>query len=251
MSLVDIALYGSESGRYFARWRYEDTQDNNTVGERVSNLNPDTVERFQEALGQDIDDDDIFFYVYGVLHSPDFRREFETNLKKEKPRVPMPPDRATFDAIATAGRELCELHVDYESVEPYPLVEEWRDGVDPEVSPEVLLVGTKKMAYPKVADPDTGKKVADKSQLKYNAHLTLSGIPPEAHEYVLGTRSAIDWPIDRYYVKTDKKSGIVNDANQWGLEHGNPRYIIDLIKRVTTVSVRTVEIIESLPTLEF
>ena len=143
------------------------------------------------------------------------------------------------------------MHVHYENANAYALEEQWREGADPEVSPELLLVGTKKMAYPKVPDTASRKKVADKTRLIYNPHLTLAVIPLEAHEYVLGTRSAIDWLIDRYYVKTDTKSGIVNDVNKWGLEQGNPRYIIDLIKKVTTVSVRTVEIVNSLPKLEF
>ncbi|MDG1267585.1 MAG: hypothetical protein P8O03_14815, partial [Ilumatobacter sp.] len=112
------------------------------------------------------------------------------------------------------------------------------------------------MKYAKVTDTDPdsesyGKKIADKTRLIYNDYLTLSGIPIEAHDYVLGTRSGVDWIIDRWYVKTDKASGIVNDVNQWGLEQGNPRYIIDLIKRFVTVSLRTVEIVDSLPKLRF
>ena len=116
-----------------------------------------------------------------------------------------------------------------------------------------MLVGDRKMSYEKASVPGTGPWQArdlDRSRLRYSDYLTLSGIPPEAHEYVLGTRSGIDWIIDRYYVKTDKASGIVNDPNQWGLERGEPRYILDLIKRVVTVSVRTVEIVAGLPSLE-
>jgi predicted helicase len=217
----------------------------------VSNLNPAGVARFREALGDDITDDDVFHYVYGVLHSPDFRSTFETNLKKEAPRVPLVASRADFDAFAGAGAELLQLHVGYETVEPYPLVEEWADGTDPDADPSLLLVGAKKMAYPKVADPETGQKVPDRTRLVYNPHLTLSGIPLRAHDYVLGTRSGVDWIIDRWYVKTDKASGIVNDPNQWGLERDEPRYIIDLVKRVVTVSLRTVDLVESLPRLQF
>ncbi len=253
--LTDLNFFGYPT-MVAARWRFEDSSDGNTLldqpsGGRVSNINPAGVKQFQDALGESIDDDAVFAYVYGVLHSPDFRREFETSLKKEAPRVPLVDDRATFDAFADSGHQLLELHVNYEDVEPYPLEEQWREGVDPDASPELLLVGTKKMSYPKVFDPKTGEKVSDKTRLVYNPFLTLAGIPLEAHEYVLGTRSGIDWLIDRYYVKTDKKSGIVNDVNAWGLEQGNPRYIIDLIKKVTTVSVRTVEIVDALPKLEF
>lgn len=251
-----LHLIGSDATLFLARWRYEQPSDANTLlpqedSGRVSNLNPTGVRRFKDALGNDIDDDAVFAYVYGVLHSPDFRREFETSLKKEGPRVPLVEDRATFEAFAEAGSKLLDLHLNYETVEPHPLNEVWRDNANPEAAPELLLVGKKKMAYPKVADPETGKKLADKTRLIYNSHLTLTGIPPEAHKYILGTRSGIDWLIDRYYVKTDKKSGIVNDVNKWGLEHGNPRYIIDLIKRVTTVSVETVKIVDELPTLKF
>ena len=241
----------------YARWRYEDPPDAPTLIEpaasgRISNLNPEAVARFQATLGADITDDDVFYYVYGILHSPEFRETFESNLKKEKPRIPLVESRSLFDAFAAAGREFCELHVGYETVEPYPLTEEWADGADPATNPDLLLVGTSKMSYAKAAAPGTGhgKRDLDRSRLRYNAHLTLSGIPLKAHEYVLGTRSGIDWIIDRYYIKTDKDSGIVNDPNQWGLERGDPRYIVDLIKRVVTVSVRTVEIVEGLPSLE-
>jgi predicted helicase len=218
---------------------------------QVSNLNPATVQRFREALGDDITDDDVFAYVYGVLHSPDFRRTFGVNLKKEAPRIPLVTDRADFESFRLAGEELLELHVGYEAVDRYPLVEEWTPGSDPDGNPALLLVESSKMRYPKVTDPATGKKVADRTRLVVNDHLTLSGIPIEAHDFVLGTRSGIDWIIDRWYVRTDKDSGIVNDVNQWGLERGEPRYIIDLVERVVTVSLRTVEIVSKLPKLTF
>ena len=252
-----LHLIGSDVTSYYARWRYEDaptapTLPGTSPAGRVSNLNPEAVAQFRAALGDDLTDDDVFYYVYGVLHSPDFRSTFESSLKKEKPRVPLVESRAIFDAFAAAGRELSNLHVGYESVEPYPLAEEWAAGADPNANPDLLLVGDRKMSYAKASVPGTGhgKRDLDRSRLRYNDYLTLSGIPPEAHEYVLGTRSGIDWIIDRYYIKTDKTSGIVNDPNQWGLERGEPRYIVDLIKRVVTVSVRTVEIVAGLPSLE-
>ena len=255
--LVDIALFSRGSEAYYARWRYEDTPavpmlPGTPPAGRVSNLNAQAVARFRSALGDHLTDDDIFYYVYGTLHSPHFRSTFESSLKKERARVPLVESRAVFDAFAAAGRELCDLHVGYETVEPYPLTEEWAAGAGPNANPDLLLVGDRKMSYAKAAVPGTGhgKRGLDRSRLHYNDHLTLSGIPPEAHEYVLGTRSGIDWIIDRYYIKTDKASGIVNDPNQWGLERGEPRYILDLIKRVVTVSVRTVEIVAGLPSLE-
>ncbi len=252
--IPQLHVIGASSGTsHMARWRYEKPDDAVTLfgdqadWRRLSNLNPDAVRRFQVALGKDIDDDAVFAYVYGALHSPEFRERYESNLKKEAPRVPMPPDRATFDAYRDAGAELMDLHVGYETIEPYPLEEHWSKGANPHADPKVLRVGEKKMRYPKVTDPETGAKATDRTQLIYSPHLTLSGIPERAHDYKLGTRSGIDWIIDRYYIKTDKASGIVNDPNAWADEHDQPRYVLDLIGRVVTLSLRTLDIIQSLP----
>lgn len=254
-----LHLINSDTTIYFSRWRYQQHPDQDSlltdvqpVGP-VSNVSPTALRRFREAFGDEVGDDDVFFYVYGVLHAPDFRREFEVNLKKEAPRVPLVADRSTFDSFALAGRELCSLHVGYDHVDPYPLKEEWVDEVGPGHADFVqtrLLVGDKRMRYPKITSAD-GTKVADKSRLVYNPYLTLAGIPERAHDYILGTRSGIDWIIDRYYVKTDSASGIVDDVNQWALEHDDPRYILDLIKRVVTISVRTLDIVNQLPELHF
>ena len=120
------------------------------------------------------------------------------------------------------------------------------------VNPDLWRVGCTKMSYPKAEISGTGygPRNLDRSRICFNPHLTLAGIPAEAHDFQIGTRSGIDWLIDRYYVTTDDDSGIVNDPNQWGLERGDTRYIVDLIKRVVTVSVRTVEIVSNLPSLE-
>ncbi|WP_020379514.1 type ISP restriction/modification enzyme [Candidatus Microthrix parvicella] len=250
-----LHLIGSDATSFLARWRYEEPDDADSLfgGEsgwrKVSNLNPDAVRRFQVTLGPDIDDDDVFHFVYGALHSPEFRERYESNLKKEAPRVPLPGNRASFDAYRDAGAALMGLHIGYETVEPYPLEEQWQHGADPTTDPSVLRVGDKKMRYPKVTDPKTGKKVPDRTQLIYNPHLTLTGIPERAHDYKLGTRSGVDWIIDRYYIKTDKASGIVNDPNDWADEHDDPRYILDLIGRVITLSLQTLDVIESLPSL--
>jgi len=271
-ALTELVVCGAGNPTIIAaRWRYpapssvgsllDPIQSTGGLG-AVSNITQRAVAEFRSVLGEDITDDDVFHYVYGVLHSPDFRSEFEVNLKKESPRVPLVTDRAPFDAFVAAGAELMELHIGYDDsdvVESFPLVEEWADGIGPDhpdFDPARLLVGDRKMKYPKVSDTDPesetyGSKIPDKTRLIYNDYLTLSGIPEQAHEYVLGTRSGIDWIIDRWYVKTDKESGIVNDVNQWGLEQGKPSYIIDLIKQVVTLSVRTVEIVDSLPRLRF
>lgn len=106
------------------------------------------------------------------------------------------------------------------------------------------------MSFAKTRDPETKKLVADKSTVVYNGHITLSGIPDGAHRYMLGSRSAIEWIIDRYQVKTDKPSGIVNDPNDWSREVGNPRYIYDLLAQIVTVSVETMKIVDALPPLD-
>ena len=138
-ALTDVNLLTAAT-HYYARWRYEDAPVVPTLLDavpsgRVSNLNPEAVTRFRTAIGTDLTDDDVFYYVYGILHAPDFRSTFESNLKKEKPSVPLVESRVVFDAFVAAGRELCELHVGYETVEPCPLTEEWAAGADPETNP--------------------------------------------------------------------------------------------------------------------
>lgn len=148
---------------------------------------------------------------------------------------------ADFRAFANAGRDLADMHVNYESVPPHPLEKIRSDGWSPSARDAFRVT---KMRYP-------GRRGSyDKTRVIYNAGVTLTGIPEKAHEYVLGTRSALDWLIERYQVKTHKASGITNDPNDWATEIGDPRYIFDLIKRVTAVSVRTVDIVAGLPELE-
>jgi predicted helicase len=263
---IDQCAVGASSGvRVFSRWRYEPRANdggalfNDDSGGRSSNITGEALERFRSVGGPDTTADDVFYYVYGVLHSRDFRNIFEANLKKEAPRVPIVANREDFGRFIDAGRELFYLHANFDAVDPYELTEEWSDDVDPkhpDFDPQRLLVGTSKMSYPQIVDDDPhsdtfGKKIPDRSRLKYNDFLTLSGIPDRAQDYEIGTRSGIDWIIDRWHVTTNSPSGIVNDVNQWGLERGNPRYIIDLIKQVVTVALRTADIIDALPTLDF
>lgn len=186
--------------------------------------------------GTTVSKDDIFFYVYGLLHSDDYRTRYAADLKKSLPHIPKVATCEDFDAFVAAGRELADLHMNYEAVEPYPLT---ITGADPVGEPyEWFRVA--KMTY--------GKK-KEKTTIHYNSHITITGIPETAQEYMLGARSGLDWVLERYQVKTDKASGIVNDPNAWAKEIGNPRYILDLIGKVTAVSVRTQEIVAALPTL--
>ena len=168
---------------------------------------------------------DIFHYNYGLLHHPDYREKYEMNLKRDLPHIPFAED---FWGFANAGAALADLHVNYESVPKYDrlkYIETEGTTVDWRVE---------KMKLSK-----------DKTQLVYNDFLTLDGIPTEVYDYRLGNRSALEWVVDQYRVKTDKRSGIVNDPNR----ESEPRYIVDLIASVITVSLKTVEIVKNLPPL--
>jgi predicted helicase len=175
--------------------------------------------------------EDIFWYVYGILHSPEYCTHFANDLKKMLPRIPYAPD---FWVFSKAGCELSRWHLNYENVEPWPLTEALHGTIE-----DYRVV---KMRFGK---NEYGK--ADKTVIRYNDYLSLTGIPLEAYEYVVNGRPAIEWIMDRYEVTTDKASGIVNDPNKWADEHGEPRYIVDLIKRVVKVSVETVRIVKGLP----
>lgn len=246
----DVNMWGSEGGHYFARWRYEPTEASGMLdfgGEdeisdgyrQIDNITDDALVRFRAAYPHEvISKDDIFFYVYGLLHSPEYRDTYAANLKKTLPRIPF---SAHFRAFAAAGQKLAELHLGYETVTPYPI-----DGLGIEAvgNPyDFFAVNNKKMRF-----GGTGKQ-KDQSIIHYNDRVTLSSVPEDAYRYVLGSRSAIEWIIDRYYVKTDPKSGIVNDPNDWSREVGNPRYILDLLARIVTVSVETVKVVDALPPL--
>lgn len=210
---------------------------------RVDNITDEIKAIYRDALGADITGDDIFHFVYGKLHDPAYRETYAANLKKMLPHIKTPETREEFDKFAAAGKELMALHVGYEDVEPWPLNIQLRASVD-ETDRETWRVV--KMRWAKRKDPETGKNVNDVTKLIYNKNVTISGIPEEADEYLLGSRSAVAWLIDRYQVKKDRASGIVNDPNDWADEVGNPRYIVDLIGRVTRVAVETVRIVDGL-----
>jgi len=200
-------------------------------------------------LDDTIEKDDIFFYVYGILHSPDYRSGFKADLKKSLPRIPQVSSSEDFWTFTQAGRELVDLHTAYEDVAVWPDLDITFGTAYDADDPNAYRV--QKMRYLKAVDPDDsdGRKVDDKTTIIYNSDITISGIPERAHAYRLGARSAIDWVIESYRVRTHTASGIVNDPNDWATEHGQPTYILDLVGRVVTVSMRTLEIVENLPKL--
>lgn len=194
------------------------------------------LETFSSHYGDaTITKEDIFWFVYGVLHSPEYKRRFASDLKKMLPRIPFAEN---FRAFSDAGRKLGEWHLAYETVEPFPLTEDCSRLV---MEPEDYRVS--KMTFAK----KDGKP--DKTAIVYNAHLTLRDIPAEAYEYVVNGKPAIEWIMERYQVVVDPASGIKNDPNDWGAESGNPRYILDLLKRIVRVSLESVRIVKSLPPL--
>jgi hypothetical protein len=208
---------------------------------RVDNITADIKKLYRDALGADITGDDIFHFVYGKLHDPGYRETYAADLKKMLPHIQTPATREEFDKFVVAGERLMELHVGYEDVEPWPLTIDVSADADDRETWRVA-----KMKWKKRKDPETGKSVDDVTTLIYNRNVVISDIPEEADRYMLGARSAVAWLIDRYQVKKDKPSGIVNDSNDWCDEVGNPRYIVDLIGKVVRVAVETVRIVDGL-----
>ena len=210
---------------------------------RVDNVTDATLASYREHYGDaGITKEDIFFYVYALLHHPEYRERYADDLKKMLPHIP----RATgFHTYASVGRELADLHVNYERVEPYPSVQEEASLHAPADPWERYRIGERKMRFPKL-----GRRDKDFTRLEYNDYVTLTGIPAEAQGYSISGRSPLEWIIDRYHVKTDKASGIVNDPNDFLREQGRPDAVVDLIKRLVTVSMRTQELLAALPKLE-
>lgn len=199
------------------------------------------LERAKKQYGKNVTKEDIFYYVYGILHSEDYRNTFENDLKKMLPRLPLVEDVRDFWKFSKAGRKLAELHLNYEEVPHYEGVEV--SGASEEafqLNPDLYKV--QKMRFPKRDQKD---------KIIYNSKIVLNNIPEKAYEYVVNGKSAIEWIMDRYQVKTDKKSGITNDPNDWAKEHDKPRYILDLLLSIINVSVQTMDIVESLPKLDF
>lgn len=201
---------------------------------------------FQEAYpGEQISKEDLFYYVYGILHSEDYRARFADNLSKELPRIPRVKTAADFWAFSKAGRELADLHLNYETIEKHPVTIQTKGNLTDE---DYRVI---KMKFGKKKDPETGKNMDDQTTVIYNAKITMSGIPKEAWDYVVNGKPALAWVMERQAVTTHKASGIVNDANDWAIETmGNPKYPLELFQRVITVSLETMKIVNGLPQLE-
>ena len=239
-------LHTLDSDQVFPEFWFDDVEVSGGLFENSSNepqrregISKWALDQFTTAVGRAVDREAIFFYVYGILHGEQFREAYEDNLVKERPRIPLPKDAAQFEAFSDAGRKLSDLHLNYETVEPYPLDE---SCTRPELDPHTLY-RVEKMRFSK------GQGVKDRpGSILYNDYITLSGIPDETWDYMLSGKAALYWIIDRYKISRDADSGIINDPNDYSED---PRYILDLLKRIVTVSVKTLEIIRELPAITF
>ena len=215
-------LAASDSFQCFPFYTYNEDSTN-----RQENITDWALTEFRNHYKDDtISKWDIFHYTYGLLHHPDYREKYQMNLKRDLPHIPFAQD---FWGFVNAGKALADLHVSYESVPKY-------EKLQLKETPDTQRIDwqVEKMRFSK-----------DKTQIYYNDYFTLAGIPGEAFDYRLGTRSALEWVVDQYRVKTDKRSGIVNDPNRVD----EPQYIVDLVGRVITVSLETLEILKNLPVL--
>lgn len=224
------------------------------------------LKRAREQYGDKVTKEDIFYYVYGFLHCPAYRETFANDLKKMLPRLPLVEKADDFWAFSKAGRELADLHLNYEQVPASKeVVVDWHNmlpGMMDADTPEKLYRVTQMRFGRSASAGVNGGK--DKSVIEYNQFITLRNIPLRAYDYVVNGKSAIEWIMERYCDKVDKKSGIRNDANQWGIEHdregvnvaesgkpGNPKYTLELLQSIITLSLKTLDIIEKLPKMTF
>lgn len=194
---------------------------------------------FRAAYEARVTKEDIFYYVYGVLHSPEYRTRFASDLKKMLPRLPFTRETADFWRFSQAGRDLAQWHLNYEIVEPWPVQE---------FTSELLSDPAKDFLVQKMTFGRKDRQV-DKTTIHYNPRITLTGIPLAAYDYVVNGKPALEWIMERYQITVDKDSGIRNDPNDWAREHNQPRYILDLLKRIVRVSLETMKIVNALPAL--
>lgn len=178
----------------------------------------------------------IFAYIYALLNEKDYQEKYANNLRKDIAKIPIVKG---IDKFVKIGKELISLHLNYEEVEPYKQVTIRLNGV-----PNYRV---NKMKYGKKKDPKTGKSVKDRSTIIFNSYITISDIPEKAYQYIVNGKSAIEWIMDQYKVKTDNKSGIIDDPNDYS---DDPKYIFNLLLRIINVSVQTVDLIDQLPKFE-
>lgn len=241
-------LYYYEEPKTTQKGLFDDPNETDYV--RRDAVSDFILERAQKQYGKNVTKEDIFYYVYGFLHSPDYRETFASDLKKMLPKLPLVEEVKDFWAFSKAGRQLADLHLNYETIPAYKgaivlfnqipkkEIEKGLGGKELEdINYQVV-----KMKFPSKNQKDT---------IIYNSQITISEIPEKAYEYVVNGKSAIEWIMERYQITTHKDSGITNNPNDWANEVGNPRYILDLLLSIINVSVQTVDIVNNLPKLNF
>jgi predicted helicase len=199
------------------------------------------LEQAKSRYGNSVTKKDIFYYVYGILHSPEYRKTFANDLKKMLPRLPLVEKPTDFRTFYEAGKALATLHLNYEEQEP----------------PNEVLINGK--SIPKKPFPENQLSVTkmnflskeQKDTIIYNPYITISNIPDKSYEYIINGQSAIEWIMERYAVTTHSKSGITNNPNDWANEYENPQYILDLLLSVIAVSIKTVDIVAGLPKVDW
>lgn len=242
--IPDLGLIGS-SQCFPLYWYEEQTPDAMSLFDqgkgkkfvRHNGITDFILKRCKENYGPKVTKEDIFYYVYGLLHMETYRKEFASDLKKSLPRIPLVEEPKDFRLISKIGRKLADIHLHYEDQEPLP---------------EITVTGaeTGNFKVTKIRYAKKGK-VEDKSTIIYNESIRISGIPKEAQQYEVNGKTPMGWIMDRYRVTKDKKTGILNDPNDWCQEHGNPRYILDLLLSVITMAVKTMDLIHQLPQINF
>lgn len=236
-TFTDLNMMEAGSQIYPIRWYKKEenslfSNENNVV--IIDGISNSFMKKIQEAYNRNISKDDIFYYIYGLFHSKDFIDFYSPDLKKEFARIPILDTYDDFIKFSEAGRKLADLHLNYEKVKPYNKcnITAYTDA----------LYKVSKMKF---------SKKGDKTSIDYNDRITISNIPLKAYEYIVNGKSAIEWIMERYAVTTDKKSGIVNDPNDWCEEVKDEKYIFNLLLRIINVSIQTVDIVNALPKLDF
>jgi predicted helicase len=259
-SISDLNLVPAMGGyQCFPRFLYnEDTaQTENIQGDLLNPKKVDSVLNRRDAItdtglahfqaiysGEVITKDDIFYYVYAILHSKDYQQRYKDNLSKQLPRIPGVKKITDFRAFVEAGRKLGDLHCDFDKADLYPVQCDQRDTSLIKSNNPESFYRVEQMKF-------AGKRPdLDKTTVIYNANITITGIPLKAYEYIVNGKSALEWVMQQQCVKTDKASGIVNDANSYANETvGDPAYPLKLFRRVITMSLETLKIVEALPPL--
>ncbi len=249
------------NGQCFPQWLYAKSSENkgtlfteehetDAYGYvRESAITSTALRAFSKKLRRGISSDDLFYYIYSVLHVPSYRTKYAANLCKVLPRIPIPENLEEFRVLAEAGKKLGELHVDYEQAEEWPINFE-KGGWEPPAK------GPQHEAWFQVRDhamKHPGKaRDKDQSRIIYNDHITVQSIPSEAYDYMVNGKPAIAWVMERQRMKTANASQIVNDANRFAIETmKDPAYPLRLLAKVITVSTETLKIVKKLSEREF